>query len=207
MASATVGNAHMTREERLCRVLSVQFEQTGADPSQFLDALYEAVQDEVWLALGAKSLAEFVTAPFPKGMGASIDNVRQLVRMTHRHEQHDAALRERMATLRRDVERELRPDLNPLGANQAGCNNMTPSPENRGTSRDYTLARLERDGETELLLAVERGEISANQAAIEAGYRKQKVTVEAGVYGFARYIRKHFTPTQIEDLIAALREA
>ena len=69
------------------------------------------------------------------------------------------------------------------------------------------MARLERDGKTELLLAVERGEMSANQAAIEAGYRKHKVTVEAGTHGFARYIRKHFTRDQIDDLIAALREA
>jgi len=207
VASEHVSNAQMTPEERLCQTLSVEVRQTGADPSLFLDALFEAMQREVWTALGIGSFAAFVANPFPSGMGADIENVRHLVKMKHRHEPHDAALRERMASLRTFVDRELRAGLNDKpGRPPTNDDNIIITERKLGTSRDYTLARLERDGETELLLAVERGEMSANQAAIEAGFRKHKVTVEAGVYGFARYIRKHFTQTQIEDLIAALRE-
>jgi hypothetical protein len=40
-----------------------------------------------------------------------------------------------------------------------------------GTSKDYTLARLERDNAA-LYERVSRGELSANAAAIEAGWRK-----------------------------------
>lgn len=44
----------------------------------------------------------------------------------------------------------------------------------RGTKRDYTLARLHRD-RPDLAQRVEAGELSANAAAIEAGFRKKPV--------------------------------
>jgi hypothetical protein len=43
----------------------------------------------------------------------------------------------------------------------------------RGNSREYVLARLWRDGRPDLMTKVESGEISANAAAIEAGFRKK----------------------------------
>ena len=43
----------------------------------------------------------------------------------------------------------------------------------RGTSRAYILARLDRDGFTELAAKVRDGETSANAAAIQAGFRKR----------------------------------
>jgi phage N-6-adenine-methyltransferase len=42
-----------------------------------------------------------------------------------------------------------------------------------GNSAAYIRARLERDGKTELLARIQRGEISAHRAAIEAGFRQQ----------------------------------
>jgi hypothetical protein len=42
-----------------------------------------------------------------------------------------------------------------------------------GNSRAYVLARLERDGFGELLAKVQNGELSANAAAIEVGFRKK----------------------------------
>jgi hypothetical protein len=41
---------------------------------------------------------------------------------------------------------------------------------NRGTSAAYTVARLRRDA-PELAARVDRGELTANRAAIEAGFR------------------------------------
>ena len=42
----------------------------------------------------------------------------------------------------------------------------------QGTSAEYALRRLAREGRTDLLDRYERGELSANAAAIEAGFRK-----------------------------------
>lgn len=43
----------------------------------------------------------------------------------------------------------------------------------RGTSRAYILARLDRDGLTDLAAKVRAGELSANAAATQAGWRKK----------------------------------
>lgn len=48
-----------------------------------------------------------------------------------------------------------------------------PTISKRG--RDYDLARLNRDGHTELAAKVRAGKLSANAAAIEAGFRKKVV--------------------------------
>lgn len=45
--------------------------------------------------------------------------------------------------------------------------------KSRGNARAYTLARLVRDGETDLAAKVRAGEISANAAALKAGFRKK----------------------------------
>lgn len=47
-----------------------------------------------------------------------------------------------------------------------------------GTSRDYILARLVRDGHTSLHDAVQAGEKSAHAAALEVGYRKQPTALD-----------------------------
>jgi ElaB/YqjD/DUF883 family membrane-anchored ribosome-binding protein len=47
-----------------------------------------------------------------------------------------------------------------------------------GTSRAYILARLDRDGHAELAAKVRAGKLSANAAAIEAGFRKHKTPLE-----------------------------
>ena len=43
----------------------------------------------------------------------------------------------------------------------------------RGNSRAYILARLDRDGLTDLAARVRAGELSANAAATQAGWRKK----------------------------------
>jgi hypothetical protein len=45
-------------------------------------------------------------------------------------------------------------------------------------SRAYILARLDRDGHAELAAKVRAGTMSANAAAIEAGFRKQRAPLE-----------------------------
>jgi hypothetical protein len=51
------------------------------------------------------------------------------------------------------------------------------SPATQGTSKSYTLNRLRRE-HSELFERVVAGELSANAAAIEAGFRKVKTPLE-----------------------------
>lgn len=55
-----------------------------------------------------------------------------------------------------------------------------------GNETEYTLRRLARDGHDELLDAIEAGEISVNQAAIQVGYRKKKTPEELAIHHFNR---------------------
>jgi hypothetical protein len=50
--------------------------------------------------------------------------------------------------------------------------------KSRGHSRAYILARLDRDGHADLAAKVRAGKLSANAAAIEAGFRKQLTPLE-----------------------------
>lgn len=46
-----------------------------------------------------------------------------------------------------------------------------------GTSETYTVRRLRRDGHADLADQVERGELSANKAAIKAGFRCRSMSI------------------------------
>lgn len=72
---------------------------------------------------------------------------------------------------------------NPTGSNQyqekeSGIsNNVTISTPDRGNSRSYTVARLKQQA-PELFEKVVSGELSANAAAIQAGFRKVKTPLD-----------------------------
>ena len=70
-----------------------------------------------------------------------------------------------------------------------------------GNSRSYTLSRLKRES-PELFQDVCDGKLSANAAAIEAGFRHKTITirgdtVEAAVRGLLR----HFTADEIREAL------
>ncbi len=62
-------------------------------------------------------------------------------------------------------------------ANQHTCKGDNVTPAQKGNSKSYTLSRLERD-RPDLFERVCGGELSANAAAIEAGFRKVKTRVQ-----------------------------
>jgi hypothetical protein len=76
-----------------------------------------------------------------------------------------------------------------------------------GTSKDYTLDRLARE-DPELYEKVVADEMSANAAAIEAGFRDKKATIpihkggEPQVERAAKSLAKHFG----DDLDALIQE-
>jgi len=69
---------------------------------------------------------------------------------------------------------------------------------------DYIRARLKRDGQAELLAQVDRCEISAHRAAIQAGYRRRTVEILPTVEGFVRAVAKHLSAEEFGQLIERL---
>jgi hypothetical protein len=68
-------------------------------------------------------------------------------------------------------------------------------------TRDHWLLRLERDGHVDLAAKVRAGELSANAAAIEAGFRKRATPLER----ILKLLPK-LTPTECRQLSARLGE-
>jgi hypothetical protein len=66
----------------------------------------------------------------------------------------------------------------------------------------YYRARLERDGHTEELAAIERGETTANAVAVKLGWRSSRISIQPTVEGFARAILAHLTAEQRAELRA-----
>jgi hypothetical protein len=90
------------------------------------------------------------------------------------------------------------------GKNESDNVRIVSLGEEGGNSAAYIRARLKRDGKTELLGKVERGEISAHKAAKEAGYRKQAVCHLPTVPGFLKAAQAHLSPEQRLELKEAL---
>jgi hypothetical protein len=69
----------------------------------------------------------------------------------------------------------------------------------------YIRARLERDGHTELLAKIERGDTSAHAVAVELGWRARMVQVAPTVDGFRRAVERYLSAEQQTELSLALR--
>lgn len=108
---------------------------------------------------------------------ALLENVKKLVQLRHRHETQHAETRERMAWLRTRVLDELNPELrNDVGRppEDIVCNTNNKHLQNNAS---YALRRLKRDAPA-LAERVLSGELSAQAAAIQAGFRTRKVSID-----------------------------
>jgi len=137
--------------------------------------------------------AEFVNDPPPKGLGADVDMLKRMCK------KDDEALR-----LLREVV------TNSPGRPEEGeknSDNIT-NKDSRGTRKDYTLDRLARE-DAELYEKVVADEMSANAAAIEAGFRDKTATIPIHKGGEEQHERaaerlaKHFD--DVETLIKHLQ--
>jgi hypothetical protein len=82
----------------------------------------------------------------------------------------------------------------------------------QGTSRAYTLSRLEREAQNNSAVAalfeqVKAGQISANRAAQEAGWRSPTFTAPQDIPGLARALKRRYTATELQQLVDLLTEA
>jgi len=95
-----------------------------------------------------------------------------------------------------EVARTLKEDVNTKLYNIQEC--VQPAPT--GTSREATIRRLVKLGRDDLLDKVESGELSANAAAIEAGFRKKLTPLEAARKAIAK-LTEEDRATLVAELI------
>lgn len=114
----------------------------------------------------------------PFGLGWTLDDVENIIRFKHKYESDGPRQSEKkideMRSLRVAIRDLLNPELNTPGRPAKGSN-TTVSGNDRGES--YTIRRLKRDN-PELARAVISGDMTANAAAIAAGFRKKTVSVK-----------------------------
>ncbi len=100
-----------------------------------------------------------------------------------------------------------------LGANARPkkCDNITLNKDDeRGTSKAYTLKKLERDAAKDertakLYELVKAKKMSAHKAAVELGWRPKTITIRQDVESAARSIRKLFCDEDVKELAKLLK--
>jgi len=127
-----------------------------------------AVPEREWEVAKFRSFEEFVTTPMPVGLGISISALKDLC---HRDLQAKAAIDE---ALKEDQ---------PNGGDRRSVsfslsNRQSESPPTGGGTQTVALRRLRKD-RPDLHAKVLAGEMSANAAAVEAGFRHRTLTVRA----------------------------
>ncbi len=123
----------------------------------------------------APSFYRYITAPFPVGIGADWKTIQKLAAVVTRYDK-DPGEAPKIKKLRT----ELLPSLPGNGEVGNGRSFDNIKATDGGTSREYTLRRLKRD-DPALAERVMSGELSANAAAIEAGFRKRPTPIETAL--------------------------
>lgn len=130
---------------------------------------------------------EFVATPPLKGLGASIDLVRTLVR------------EDPIALNLFDQATQRGP-----GRPQETLDNIQGNAAPSGTSREAGLRRLRKD-RPDLHAEVLAGALSTNAAMVKAGFWRKKITVPVDTpENTARALRRNLTPEAVEELVRLL---
>ncbi len=138
---------------------------------------------------------DFVTTRPLDGLGTTMDVLRALCKRD-----------EEALILLDQVTRKV---LNEHGGDRRSETNITCNiepPKQQGNSREYTVARLERDGHQELAQRVLNREITAAAARREVGWEARRVVIRLDdPASAARTIRKYMDPNAVKELIRRLR--
>lgn len=154
----------------------------------FLDYLTRMVESRAWEGLEAPdgsplTLGKALTESIPHGAGLLRDDILKMLAISYGLDGAERTVKadgrtwaEHVRAACRDVRTALEdvvPPLAPVGSNGVLIH-KTPA-KNAGTGRDYTIARLKRDGETDpakadLVRQVIDGAITAAEGRRRAGY-------------------------------------
>jgi len=217
--SDQIDNVPQDRDEELREQILVNKRRSGGDPSLLLDLLSELVfERQTWKKRGEDgwSFLRFVQTPFDDGgLGWDRSEVENIVQFDHKYEkegpQHDPAKAEEMNRLRSTVKDLLNPDAAEHGGDRKSeeAQDQVRNTNSKSTDDEsYALRRLKRD-HPELAQKVIGGEMSANAAAIKAGFRDKTATIPIHKGGEEQHERaaerlaKHFD--DVETLIEHLQ--
>lgn len=162
------------------------------------DAIYTILKEELWCefydevahsVIKHETFASFVTSAPPEGLGTTIDRVKNLCRDNV----------PTLDLLDQAVTRKPGGDKR-SGEYQTNHNNIM-NDSVQGTSEVYALRRLRKQA-PELHKQVIDGELSANAAMVEAGFRKRYIQVPDDAEKAGKILRRHFTREEIESWLA-----
>ena len=132
-------------------------------------ALFVKEAEEMWSALGYQSADDLIAS----GYGLEPDEIRLVAAWLELNDPDEAVpLQKVKDAVRQARENPLRSEV----GRPAGENDSNGIISRGGNNQEYTLRRLARDNPA-LLDKVESGELSANAAAIQAGFRRPTKTI------------------------------
>jgi hypothetical protein len=137
---------------------------------------------------------DFVVTPPTKGLGASVDLIRRIVK-------DDA---EALDMLDQALQRPHGGDTR-SGSAQTNVDNINVG-RPAGTSKEHALRKL-RASAPELHADVLQGRLSAHAAMVQAGYRKRIASVPLNPTGAAATLRRLFTDQQWQEFAELVAKA
>lgn len=161
----------LIRNSDLCQSLDKSLRQGEMGIGSTCDLIKAVIREKAWTRrkirtgelITLSSLRELITKPPLEGYGEKIEDVERMI----------ANDPEALADFREAVKGEPgRPK-----ADEETPYNVRDLQVTCGNGKAYTLSRLKRET-PELFAAVVRGELSANAAAVKAGWRKVKTPLE-----------------------------
>lgn len=184
----------------------------GGTPASVFGLLASIVEDRTWERLldnadkPFASFTAFVEAPEPGGLATTRQELVKLLALRHPHEDGDV-WRDRAPWLREQVARLLAEDVVPAGApgNPRNLGATKVKQEDHANSAEHITARLKRD-DPDLAARVVAGEVTANAAAREKGWRKPRIVLSSPASVAVR-LRQHFSPMQVAELRNLLDES
>ena len=166
----------LLRNSELCQSLDKSLRQGEMGIGSTCDLIKAVIREKSWTKrkirtgeiIELASLRELITAPPLKGYGEKVEDVERMI-------SNDAeALANFQVAMAGAVGAPIGNDNAAKPENRkTNRNNITNCKATTGTGKAYTLSRLKRET-PDLFAAVVRGELSANAAAIKAGWRKKK---------------------------------
>lgn len=159
----------LLRNSSLCQSLDKSLRQGEMGIGSTCDLIKAVIREKSWTRrkirtgelITLSSLRELITKPPLEGYGEKIEDVERMI----------ANDPEALADFREAVTGE------PHRPKKESGYNVTSNKRVTGNGKAYTLSRLKRET-PELFASVVRGEMSANAAAVKAGWRKVKTPLE-----------------------------
>lgn len=207
-----VSGGDLTPEQRRVHRVEHILRRDGGSPGSALEGLAAIVEDETWRKVPSgpnrpepfTSFRRFVEANPPFGLGYSIKQLRALLQLAHPGE-GSTEIHARMEAMRSEVARliaEEVPAAHGQGGDRRSDGFQMSATHLKAHTAEHIVSRLKK-ADPELAERVVNGEITANAAARQKGWRKPRVVLTSPE-SIAAALRRHLGPDDIAALIRLL---